>query len=35
VILKHQVSGSIDAAEVLGVQLADTLIEMGAREILK
>jgi hydroxymethylbilane synthase len=35
VILKHQVSGSVDAAEALGVQLADTLIEMGAREILK
>ena len=35
VILKHQVSGSIDDAEVLGVQLADKLIEIGAREILK
>ena len=35
VILKHQVTGNVDNAEVLGVQLADKLIEKGAREILK
>jgi hydroxymethylbilane synthase len=35
VILKHQVSSNIDAVEALGVQLAEKLIEMGAREILK
>ncbi|BAS68135.1 hydroxymethylbilane synthase [Bathymodiolus septemdierum thioautotrophic gill symbiont] len=34
VILKHEVSGSVDNAEALGVQLADKLIEMGAWEIL-
>ncbi|WP_138145634.1 hydroxymethylbilane synthase [Bathymodiolus heckerae thiotrophic gill symbiont] len=38
VILKHQMSADAadaDAAEVLGTQLADKLIEMGARDILK
>jgi hydroxymethylbilane synthase len=35
VILKHQVFGNIDDAEVLGIQLADKLIAMGARDILK
>ncbi|CAB5503730.1 Porphobilinogen deaminase (EC 2.5.1.61) [uncultured Gammaproteobacteria bacterium] len=35
VILKHQASSNIDAVEALGVQLAEKLIEMGAREILK
>ncbi|OIR25274.1 hydroxymethylbilane synthase [Bathymodiolus thermophilus thioautotrophic gill symbiont] len=35
VILKHQVFGNIDDAEVLGTQLADKLIAMGARDILK
>ncbi|CAB9539297.1 Porphobilinogen deaminase (EC [Bathymodiolus brooksi thiotrophic gill symbiont] len=35
VILKHQVSGNIDDAEVLGTQLADKLITMGAQDILK
>ncbi|KAA0454979.1 MAG: hydroxymethylbilane synthase [Candidatus Thioglobus sp.] len=34
VILKHQVSGSVQQAQMLGVQLADKLIEMGARDIL-
>jgi hydroxymethylbilane synthase len=35
VILKHQVSGLAIDAEVLGVALADKLIKMGARDILK
>ncbi len=35
VILKQQMSNSINNAKVLGVQLADKLIQMGAREILK
>jgi hydroxymethylbilane synthase len=35
VILKHEVIGNVDNAEVLGVQLADKLIAMGAREILE
>ncbi|MDC9715529.1 MAG: hydroxymethylbilane synthase, partial [Gammaproteobacteria bacterium] len=35
VILKHQMSDDIDNAEALGTQLADKLIEMGARDILK
>lgn len=35
VILKHQMSANVDSAEALGVQLANKLIEMGAREILK
>lgn len=35
VILKHQVSGNIDDAEILGTQLADKLITMGAQDILK
>ncbi|KAA0445932.1 MAG: hydroxymethylbilane synthase [Candidatus Thioglobus sp.] len=34
VILKHQVSGSVQQAQMLGFQLADKLIEMGARDIL-
>jgi hydroxymethylbilane synthase len=35
VILKHQVSGLAIDAEVLGVALADKLIKMGAKDILK
>jgi hydroxymethylbilane synthase len=35
VILKHQVTGHVSEAESLGVSLADTLIEMGAKDILK
>jgi len=35
VILKHQVTGHVSEAEPLGVSLADTLIEMGAKDILK
>ncbi len=35
VILKQQMSDSVDNAEALGVELADKLIQMGAREILK
>ncbi|WP_428086228.1 hydroxymethylbilane synthase [Candidatus Thioglobus sp.] len=35
IILKHQVSGHVSTAEVLGEALADRLIEMGARDILK
>lgn len=35
VILKYKMSGNVNSAEALGVQLADKLIEMGAREILK
>lgn len=35
VILKEQVSDSIDEAEQLGVTLADKLISLGAKDILK
>ncbi len=35
VILKHQVTGNVSEAESLGISLADTLIEMGAKDILK
>ena len=35
VILKHQVSGSVEQAESLGIELADQLIKLGAKEILK
>lgn len=35
VILKHEVVGNVDNAEALGEQLADKLIAMGARDILK
>ncbi|MDC9727598.1 MAG: hydroxymethylbilane synthase, partial [Candidatus Thioglobus sp.] len=35
VILKHQVSGTVDEAETLGVALADELIAQGAKTILK
>ncbi|HIM54898.1 MAG TPA: hydroxymethylbilane synthase [Gammaproteobacteria bacterium] len=35
VILKEQVSGSIDESEKLGVVLADKLISLGAKDILK
>ena len=35
VILKHQVTGHVSEAESLGVSLADTLIEMGAKDIIK
>jgi hydroxymethylbilane synthase len=35
VILKHQVTGHVSEAESLGVSLADILIEMGAKDILK
>ncbi|SFV87676.1 Porphobilinogen deaminase [hydrothermal vent metagenome] len=35
VILKHEVVGNVNNAEVLGEQLADKLIAMGARDILK
>ncbi|MCS5590105.1 MAG: hydroxymethylbilane synthase [Candidatus Thioglobus sp.] len=35
VILKEQVSGSINEAEKLGVTLADKLISLGAKDILK
>ncbi|TEU27926.1 MAG: hydroxymethylbilane synthase [Gammaproteobacteria bacterium] len=35
VILKEQVGGSIDEAEQLGVTLADKLISLGAKDILK
>jgi hydroxymethylbilane synthase len=35
VILKHQVAGNVDNVELLGTQLADKLIEMGAREVLE
>lgn len=34
-ILKHQVSGNTNNAEMLGMCLANKLIQMGAREILK
>jgi len=34
-ILKEQVSGSIDESEKLGVVLADKLISLGAKDILK
>jgi hydroxymethylbilane synthase len=35
VILKEQVSGSIDESEQLGTVLADKLISLGAKDILK
>jgi len=35
VILKEQVSGSINEAEQLGITLADKLISLGAKDILK
>lgn len=35
IILKHQVSGNIEQAELLGERLADRLIEMGAKDVLK
>ncbi|MEO1890562.1 MAG: hydroxymethylbilane synthase [Candidatus Thioglobus sp.] len=35
VILKEQVSGSIDESEQLGIVLADKLISLGAKDILK
>ncbi|WPE16877.1 hydroxymethylbilane synthase [Candidatus Thioglobus autotrophicus] len=35
VILKHQVSGPVDTAQALGEELADQLIVMGAKDILK
>ncbi|HIM57889.1 MAG TPA: hydroxymethylbilane synthase [Gammaproteobacteria bacterium] len=35
VILKHQVAGHVDDAELLGVELADELIALGARDVLK
>ena len=35
VILKEQVSGNVSQAEQLGVKLADLLISLGAKEILK
>jgi len=35
VILKEQVSGSVDESEQLGIVLADKLISLGARDILK
>lgn len=35
VILKEQVSGSIDESERLGIVLADKLISLGAKDILK
>lgn len=35
VILKQQMSDGINNVETLGIQLADQLIQMGAREILK
>ena len=35
VILKEQVSGSIDESEKLGIVLADKLISLGAKDILK
>ncbi|SMN00576.1 Porphobilinogen deaminase [uncultured Candidatus Thioglobus sp.] len=35
IILKHQVIGNINNAEALGVELADKLIKMGARQVLK
>ncbi len=35
VILKEQVSGNVSQAEQLGVELADLLISLGAKEILK
>jgi hydroxymethylbilane synthase len=35
VILKHQVSGHVHQAEVLGETLGDQLIKMGAKDILK
>ncbi len=35
VILKHQVSGHVSEAKSLGVALADQLITMGAKDILK
>ncbi len=35
VILKHKVVGNVDNTEELGKQLADKLIAMGARDILK
>ncbi|CAC9548193.1 Porphobilinogen deaminase (EC 2.5.1.61) [uncultured Gammaproteobacteria bacterium] len=34
VILKHQVMGPVNEAELLGATLADKLIEMGAKDIL-
>ncbi|WXT99646.1 MAG: Porphobilinogen deaminase [Catillopecten margaritatus gill symbiont] len=34
IILKQKVSGDVGNAEILGIELADKLIEMGAREIL-
>ena len=35
VILKHQVSGHVSEAQALGEELADQLIVMGAKDILK
>ncbi|RUM82272.1 MAG: hydroxymethylbilane synthase, partial [Candidatus Thioglobus sp.] len=35
IILKERVSGSIDESEKLGVVLADKLISLGAKDILK
>ncbi len=35
IILKEQVSGSIDESERLGIVLADKLISLGAKDILK
>ena len=35
IILKERVSGSIDESEKLGVLLADKLISLGAKDILK
>jgi hydroxymethylbilane synthase len=35
VILKEHVSGSINEAEQLGITLADKLISLGAKDILK
>ncbi len=35
VILKHQITGHINEAEVIGEAVADKLIEMGAKDILK
>lgn len=35
VILKHQICGHINAAKSLGTQLADEMIAMGAKDILK
>jgi Porphobilinogen deaminase len=35
IILKQQVCGDVTKAEILGVELADKLLSLGARDILK